>query len=109
MLNLVLMILMTYKIVDVVVYDYGPFDLLKKFRTVVGVYHYGAYGRQKTQLGRLFGCVYCLGVWVSAAVVLGGFATGQLNDFTTYEFVKSWGAVAGGQTFLHSLSKKSKK
>jgi len=45
----------------------GPYGVLKKFRELIGINELGAYSNE---LGGLFSCHLCLGIWMAPLIVL---------------------------------------
>jgi hypothetical protein len=84
-----------YRAAQLLVYDDGPNDLIFKFRATMGVYDLDQNGEPKTSVGKLFSCVYCLGLWLAIPVI-----ANVIN-----KFIILWLAIAGGQSFLEALSK----
>lgn len=61
----------------------GPFDMLARFRRLLG----------RSVFGRLMDCFYCLSLWVAAP-----FAYGMVN--TWWERLVLWLALSGGGILL---------
>jgi|SRR5688572_9134944 len=55
-LRFVLAVLATWRVTHLLAREDGPFDILVRFRTLLG----------QGMLGRLFDCFYCLSIWVAA-------------------------------------------
>lgn len=92
-----LLIFATYRVTQLLVYDDGPFDLIFKLRTKIGVYNLDQNGESKSNLGKLFACPYCLGFWLA---ILAALAASRSID----SFIILWLAIAGGQAFLESAN-----
>lgn len=74
----------------------GPFGMLVNFRSAVGVYDLGADGAPITQVGKLFECPYCLGVWLA-------FGLAILPESKLSKLLIMWLAISGVQTVLQDL------
>lgn len=59
-LVLVLSVLATWRLTALVAYESGPFRTLEELRRLL----------VSARMGRLVSCFHCLGVWISAIVVL---------------------------------------
>jgi hypothetical protein len=79
----VLSVLAVWRLTALVVYEEGPFRALERLRRVLVT----------LRLGRLIGCFHCLGIWLSAAVVL------LVYDITRWS-VLLWLAVAGAVSII---------
>lgn len=79
----VLSVLAAWRITALVAYESGPFRVLERLRRAfVGL-----------RLERLVGCFHCLGLWLSAAVVL------VVYDLTAWSILL-WLAVAGAISII---------
>jgi hypothetical protein len=87
-----------YRASQLLVYDDGPFNLIFKFRVMVGVHDLDQGGEPKALLGKLFACPYCLGLWLAIPGAL--VAAGAIDSF-----IILWLAIAGSQSFLEALSR----
>lgn len=74
-------------------YEEGPFAVLVKFRSAMGVYDLDEDGSPQTQLGKLFECPYCVGMWLALA-----FALLPSNRVT--KVIITWLAISGLQAYL---------
>lgn len=88
-------VLACYRLTQLVTIDDGPFDMFKRLRIVAGVYDRGPKGQPQRMLGKLYGCPWCMGVWV--AVVITYFV---LNSFLVSDILMLILAIAGGQAYL---------
>ena len=86
-----------YRITQLIVMDDGPFDIIQKLRIRLGVYDYGENGSSTKALGRLFGCPYCIGVWVALILTLTLFPIGWLT-------IAYWFGIAGAQSLLENIA-----
>lgn len=84
-----------FRLAEMVALDDGPFDLFLRLRIVAGVYDRDASGRSQTNVGRLFACPYCLGVWFAAGLAV------WLDLSLT--FPVTWFALAGTQALFQSI------
>ena len=97
MLNLLIAVLITYRVSQLITIDEGPFSLFLKLRIKAGAYRLKADGQPETSLGRGIVCVHCVGVYVALPVAF------LVNGFDWYTLVY-WLAIAGGSSFLWSLT-----
>lgn len=95
-INLILACLAVFRAAEMIAVDDGPFDIFANIRILVGCYDFNETGRAKTNLGRLLGCPYCVGVWLAfiAALIIAPF------DFHLPLY---WFAIAGGQAFIQTI------
>lgn len=84
-----------YRLTQLITIDDGPFDMLKGLRIAAGVYDRGPKGKPKRMLGKLYGCPWCMGVWI--AVVITYFV---VNSFFITDLLILILAIAGGQAYL---------
>ena len=96
LVNLIILSLICYRLVQLVAFDEGPFSVFQRLRIVLGAYDYDAQGIAKTNLGRMMTCPYCLGVWIALPLSL--YASGIV-------WYAAWFAIAGLQAFLQGLSR----
>ena len=108
--RIILAVLACYRLARLFVEDDGPFGIFDKWRDLVGanvnVVHgpMNAISRQEykepdSELGKLFECQYCIGVWCAVlCAVLVAFPTLPGDAFLI------WLAIAGGQSWLASTS-----
>lgn len=107
-IQLLIVAAMTYGLSQTIAWRDGPFDILLRFRIWVGVYNKefytspdpaaDAFLRAKGHAGRLFGCPYCIGVWVAL-----GLALWLWND-SVGQFILGWWATVGIQAFAQRLT-----
>lgn len=93
-LKLVFLVLVCYRLADLLAYDEGPFSVFKRLRVWLGAYDYGPNGEAQTILGRFVSCPYCLGVWIALPLAIWA----SLDYWWLW-----WFAIAGGQSFLQSM------
>lgn len=89
-LQLVILILATWRLAYMLLYDDGLFGVFITIRKV-GV---------RVGLTELFGCIYCMSVWVSAvhlAIVL----LAPSNLLPVVWFYLHWLALSGGASLIH--------
>lgn len=55
----------TYRVAQLVTLDEGPFSIFENLRTAAGVYDRGPNGEPISIQGRMFGCPYCIGLYVA--------------------------------------------
>lgn len=94
-LRVALGILACYRLTQLITIDDGPFNAFTQLRTLAGVYDRGSNGRPKRMLGKLYGCPWCMGVWV--AVVVTYFV---VHSFFVTDIIMLILAIAGGQAYL---------
>lgn len=83
MISLVLLSLITYRLTLLISKEKGPFEILKRFRKLIGIYeketqYTDEYGTTMTvvdkvitnEFGVLIDCTYCLSFWVSLGLSL---------------------------------------
>lgn len=102
MLDLLIAVLATYRIAQLIAIDEGPspnnkVGVFMKLRIKCGAYDLREDGQAKTNIGRGISCVHCVGVYVALPVAL------VVAGFEWYTLVY-WLAVAGGSSFLWSLT-----
>lgn len=96
-LRFILAALACFRVTELLVVDDGPGDIFLKLRERVGVYDSGIDDRPRTQLGRIFECPFCLGLWLALPLALW---TVGLSP----EVVVAWPAIAGAQSVLQKLA-----
>lgn len=96
--RIILAILAVYRLSELVALDTGPYDIFDKFRRMLGRKASSGSSTWKT-LADLVNCPFCCGIWFSIFfTVLILFPTLPGDIFILFL------AIAGGQTFLESLS-----
>lgn len=95
--RLILAAFATYRLVDFVIVDDGPFGLHRKLRAALGVYDLDAEGKAKTVLGRMLGCAHCVGLGVALVTALMALSPHPVCDILLTLF-----GLAGIQSALHS-------
>lgn len=65
LLKIILTTLAAFRLAQLMVFDDGPFDLLRKIRAWAGTERLDEDGRPRTNLGRLLACTWCAGVWTA--------------------------------------------
>lgn len=93
-------ILVTYRIALLFAEDEGPFGIFRRIRARLGGYDYGPEGQPLTLWGRGSRCALCVGMYVAIVVV-----AGIVQPRTVFDFLMAWMGVAGGQAFLHRVSR----
>jgi hypothetical protein len=84
-----------YRLTQLITIDDGPLNIFVWLRTAAGVYDRGSTGRPQRMLGKLYGCPWCIGVWVALAITY--FV---LNSFLVSDLFLLILAIAGGQAYL---------
>ena len=84
-----------YRLTQLITIDDGPLEVFKWLRVMAGVYDRGPKGHPQRMLGKLYGCPWCIGVWV--ALVITYFV---LNSFIVSDILMLILAIAGGQAYL---------
>ncbi len=70
-LELLIMILATWRLASMFVSEDGPFDLFRRIRSLFGITHHddGSVANiPDRSLARLFSCLWCMSVWMAAVV-----------------------------------------
>lgn len=65
-----LFVLAIWRLSKLLMTDDGPFDIIARARTRLGVYEYKEYGERVNFWRGLLSCIYCTSLWVSAFFVL---------------------------------------
>jgi hypothetical protein len=87
-------ILACYRVTQMLVYDDGPSNIFANLRAKVWeIARQSREGSPGWNLGRLFDCPYCMGVWVALAISL------IVAEFSLI----NWLAISGGQAIIESL------
>ena len=66
-LDIFVQILALARLLHLLIEEDGPFKVLVKFRQFIGINELGAYSNE---LGGLFSCHLCLGIWMAPLIVL---------------------------------------
>jgi len=87
-MQLLLEILITWRISHLIIHEEGPFAIFARWRDWVGV-KYDLHNRAYSQneLGKLFTCLYCASVWVGIVIAKGDVLRGL--------------ALSAGAIFIH--------
>jgi len=96
-LRIILAVFACYRGSELITIDRGPCDVIKNMRIKAGVYNLAEDGEPDTDLGRLFGCPWCIGIW------LAGLASLLIPTRRKRDKILLWLAIAGGQAFLQSV------
>ncbi len=94
-LELSLLILATYRLSRLISIDDGPFDLMFKFRVILGGYDLDENGIPSSWIGRGIQCVHCVGFWIALLITIA---------YTSIYHYWIFLAIAGGQSFLWSMN-----
>jgi hypothetical protein len=72
---------------------------MKRTRTLVGIKAAGSkqYGFWWS-VAEVINCPFCVGVWIALPLAV------SINPFVEWKTVLLWGAIAGGQAWLESMS-----
>lgn len=92
--RIVLAILACHRLTELFLYDDGPFGIFLKLRDLVGANASDDWDNL-SELGKLFSCPYCLGVWAAAVCAL-AFA---VNKKAARLFL-IWMGIAGAQSII---------
>lgn len=71
-MDFLVMGLAVFAFTHILVYTYGPYDLVLRFREKLGIYWQDYSWESKTELGKMFLCPVCLGFWLSFPVTVIG-------------------------------------
>ena len=93
--NLILAMLATYRLTELLTFDFGPADIFLRLREWAGVYDLGQDGRPIKFLGKLLGCAFCTGLYVAAALTL-------IFPLTVKSII-IWLGIAGGQALIQTI------
>ena len=66
-LDIFVQILALARLLHLLIEEDGPFKLLARFRKAIGI---NEFGEASNELGGLFACSMCLGIWLSPIIVL---------------------------------------
>ena len=89
----------TYRLVDNIRRDEGPFGITEWFRKIIGCYDYGTNGLPKRFFARMIMCPHCTGML--CATLFGMLA---LYPNFTGDVIMTIFGVAGFQSLLHTLT-----
>jgi hypothetical protein len=98
------LVLICYRLAQLLAIDEGPaitqiseYGIFHEMRVRLGAYDYGSNGEAITNLGRGAICPHCWGIWIALplAFIMSGLY---------WHVVFFWLAIAGGQSFLWSVS-----
>lgn len=73
LVNLIAIILATYRLSSLVVEEGGPFNVFQNWREIIGIDHYedGSICNIPNNFpARLFGCLWCMSLWIAGLVYL---------------------------------------
>ena len=98
--RIVLAIFISYRVAELIAIDDGPFKIFSRFRRFMGMK--STESSLFHEIAILINCPFCIGVWLSALFSILIFFPSNVGDI-----VLIIGAIAGGQTFLESCSKRA--
>jgi membrane-associated protease RseP (regulator of RpoE activity) len=104
----ILSILAAFKFAELITIEIGPFAIFDRFRSQAGRWASGSRAKHSnisgfrsasTEFADLVNCPFCVGIWISFVLAL-------LNLFPTFvgDAAIVFLAIAGGQSFLQTLS-----
>lgn len=93
MIDLLVQSLALARLLRLCVEEDGPHKILEKFRRLIGINEYGV---ASNELGNLFTCYLCLGIWLTPPIVF------LYMNYYTYWIVWCL-AVAQGAAFVYAL------
>jgi len=99
-LRWLLAVLATYRLALLLAEDEGPFGIFRRVRARLGGYDYGPDGQPDTLWGRGSRCALCIGMYIAAMTALW-----IVQPRTVSEFMIAWLGIAGGQAFLHRITR----
>ena len=86
------------RILHLLIEEDGPYGVLKNFRKLIGISELGAYSNE---LGGLFSCHLCLGIWLASIVTF-------LYNLHTITYWAVWClAVAQGAGLIYVLMERT--
>lgn len=71
MTDFLILVLASWRIANLLTAEEGPFEIFPKLRSRLGVKYDKfsiAYG--KSEIGKVFACIWCLSVWVGGAITI---------------------------------------
>lgn len=87
-----------YRVAELLVIDDGPYFIFRRFRRWLGQNAAGSDTQSfEYMLAGLFGCPFCIGVWLAALAVVPVMLPTVVTDV-----ILIWLALAGFQTLLES-------
>lgn len=87
--------LAAYRIAQLITIDEGPWAIFQRLRDWAGVSDRNQHGQPMTLRGRLFGCPYCIGLYVSFALAPLALWASLIGDLVLLAF-----GLAGLQAYL---------
>lgn len=96
-LKFLVLTLVCYRLARLIAVDHGPANIFENIRIRLGTYNYNENGEVETSIGYLFGCPHCIGIYMALPLAF------LMSGFEWYTLVY-WLAIAGGSSFLWSLT-----
>lgn len=103
LVNVLRVALFAYRIAFLVTKEEGPGQVFMHLRLWAGVYDLGADARPKTNLGRLFDCQFCTGLW--GALIAGTLLYLERRGSRAAGVGLTTGAGAGAQALLYMFTR----
>ena len=95
----ILGVFFTFRVAQFIAYDDAPFALMKKARQYCGKKAAGSKEHGFWwSLAELINCPYCNGIWIALVITL------TIQYSYQWNFFLIWGAIAGGQAWLESMT-----
>jgi hypothetical protein len=92
----VVLALAVWRLSSLIVYERGPFDVFQKVRERVGIQHDDAgmvTATPETLLGGIFGCLWCLSVYVGLIAALCAYFWPSVTFWLALPLALSGGAI----------------
>lgn len=93
MINLLVQCLALARLLRLCVNEDGPYGVLEKFRRAIGVNEYGG---ASNELGGLFTCHWCLGIWLAPIIFV-------LYKYSATQWIVYVLAVAQGGSLVNAI------
>lgn len=93
-MNYLILALATYRLSYLIAHEDGPFNLILRFRRLIGVdtnQHGLDYGKNIFAIGWI--CVYCNSIWIGAALTATYFYWGEIITWLMLPFALSASAI----------------
>lgn len=98
---LIILALTTYRLTLLISKEAGPFDIMGRFRSLVGV-KFDEYSNPyaTNQISEMVLCPYCLSVWIGFGATIGWIGAGLLGLNTVYFYLLLPFALSGLAVFF---------
>jgi len=96
-LGFIILSLSTWRISNLLVNEDGPWDILIRFRGIIGVHYVLSVRAGKNVVARAFLCIWCLSVWVGLFATLAFLVTPNITIIALTPFALSAVAIIIGE------------